>query len=136
MNIALLIVPVIGVLLGAIPSAMAQQLVQIPGEQPTGILLSWSTICNTGSNMGVLLQSCSDLVNPDGTLTAAGVTAKACIANGVGLALGGLGLGLPYDTVISGLNALAGMTGCGGIVDMSKIPTQDQFNQIKAMVGK
>jgi len=40
MNIELLIVPVIGVLLGAIPSAMAQQLVQIPGEQPTGILLS------------------------------------------------------------------------------------------------
>ncbi len=48
----------------------------------------------------------------------------------------GLNLGLPYETVISGLNALAGMTGCGGIVDMSKIPTQDQFNQIKAMVGK
>jgi hypothetical protein len=58
-------------------------------------------------------RSCSDLVNPDGTLSAAGVTAKARIANGVGLALGGLGLGLPYDTVISGLNALAGMTGCG-----------------------
>ena len=86
--------------------------------------------------MGLLLQSCSDLVNADGTLTSAGNTAKACIANGVGLALGGLNLGLPYNTVISGLGALAEMTGCGGIVDMSKIPTQDQFNQIKAMVGK
>jgi hypothetical protein len=136
MKTALLIVPVIGVFLGVIPSAMAQQLVQIPGEQPTGILLTWSTICNTGSNMGLLLQSCSDLVSADGTLTTAGNTAKACIANGVGLALGALKLGLPYDTVISGLGTLAGMTGCGGIVDMSKIPSQDQFNQIKSMVGQ
>ena len=77
MNIALPIVPVIGVLLGAIPSAMAQQFVQIPGEQPTGILLSWSTICNTGSNMGVLLQSSSDLVNPDGTPNSSGRHSKS-----------------------------------------------------------
>jgi hypothetical protein len=136
MNRALLILPVVGVLLGSTPSVMAQQLVQIPGEQPTGILLTWSTICNTGSNMGLLLQSCSDLVSADGTLTASGNIAKACIANGVGLALGALKLGLPYDTVISGLGTLAGMTGCSGIVDMSKIPTQDQFNQIKSIVGQ
>ncbi len=90
MKIVLLIVPVIGVFLGLIPTTVfAQQLVQIPGEQPTGILITWSTICNAGSNMGLLLQSCSDLVNADGTLTTAGDTAKACIANGVGLALGG-----------------------------------------------
>src|SRR5713101_5185138 len=109
MKIALLIVPVIGVLLRAIPSAMAQQLVQIPGEQPTGILLTWSTICNTGSSMGILLQSCTHLVNPDSTLTQAGVTAKACIANIVGLVLGATGVGLSYDSVISGINTLAGM---------------------------
>jgi hypothetical protein len=61
------------------------EIVPIPGEQSTGVLLSWNTICNTASKMGLLLQSCGDLVNSDGTLTTAGNTAKVCIVNGVEL---------------------------------------------------
>ncbi|SRR6266487_4063640 len=112
------------------------EIVPIPGEQSTGVLLSWNTICNTASKMGLLLQSCGDLVNSDGTLTTAGNTAKVCIVNGVELGYKAISLGVPYSLAVGGLGALAGMTGCGGIVDMSKIPTQDQFNQIKSMVGQ
>jgi hypothetical protein len=106
------------------------EIVPIPGEQSTGVLLSWNTICNTASNMGLVLQSCGDLVNSDGTLAAAGNTAKVCIVNGVELGYKAISLGVPYYLAVGGLGALAGMTGCGGIVDMSKIPRQDQFNQI------
>jgi hypothetical protein len=73
---------------------------------------------------------------PEITLTTAGNTAKVCIVNGVELGYKAISLGVPYNLAVGGLGALAGMTGCGGIVDMSKIPTQDQFNQIKSMVGQ
>jgi hypothetical protein len=38
----------------------------------------------------LLVQSCDDLVNSDGTLTQPGETAVGCIRNGVLLGLGGL----------------------------------------------
>ena len=74
----------------------------------------WNYICNQVQSL--LVQSCGDLVYPDGTLTQKGQTAVGCIRNGVLLGLGGLATGLPLSWIIAGLEALSGPTGCGNIV--------------------
>jgi hypothetical protein len=61
----------------------------------------WNNICNQVQSL--LVQSCSDLVYPDGTLTQPGETAVGCIRNGVVLGLGGLATGIPLYLIIGGL---------------------------------
>jgi hypothetical protein len=47
----------------------------------------WNSICNQVQSL--LVQSCGDLLNSDGTPTQSGETAVGCIRNGVALGLGG-----------------------------------------------
>ena len=98
-------------------------------EQSSGP--DWNNICNQVQSL--LLQSCGDLVNSDGTLTQSGDTAVGCIRNGVLLGLGGLATGLPLFLIIGGLKALSGPTGCGNIVNWDAA-TLDQLNFLKNVI--
>ncbi|NAL78159.1 hypothetical protein [Nitrososphaera sp. AFS] len=81
------------------------------GQQGT----DWSGICN--QIQSILVESCSQLVNTDGSFTADGQHAHDCIQNGILLGGGALALGLPLPMVIPGLKALSGQTGCDNIVN-------------------
>jgi hypothetical protein len=78
---------------------------------------NYSGVCQTVQP--VLIQSCSTLVNGDGSLTTDGTHAMNCIKNGVLLGGGATLLGLPLPLVLKGLSILSAPTGCDGIVDMS-----------------
>jgi hypothetical protein len=54
-------------------------------------------------------------------LTDEGSRAVDCIIGGATIAAPGLGFGLPRGLVADILDKLAGMTGCGGIVDMQEV---------------
>ena len=92
---------------------------------PSGI--DWAILCNDISQMGILFQSCIDLVNQNGTLTSAGDTAMACIKNGLSLGLEALHHGVPLGRVIFGLGLLAQPTGCGSVVNMNAVESANQF---------
>jgi hypothetical protein len=81
------------------------------GQQGT----DWSGICN--QIQSILVESCSQLVNTDGSFTSDGQHAHDCIQNGILLGGGALALGLPLPMVIPGLKALSGQTGCDNIVN-------------------
>src|SRR5215467_15794598 len=91
----------------------------------------WNNICNQVQSL--LVQSCGDLVNSDGTLTQSGETAVGCIRNGVVLGLGGLATGLPLFLIIPGLKALSGPTGCGNIVNWDGA-NLDELNFLKNVI--
>lgn len=95
-------------------------------EQSSGP--DWNNICNQVQSL--LVQSCGDLVYPDGTLTQAGQTAVGCIRNGVVLGLGGLATGLPLFLIIGGLETLSVPTGCGNIVNWDGA-NLDELNFLK-----
>ena len=92
-----------------------------------GLFLPWDKVCAFGQQ--VLLQSCSQLVDSNGYLTPAGDKAVGCINNG--LAAGALAgkLGISPDVAKNILGRLASLTGCGGIVDMNKLPAS-QISQM------
>jgi len=92
---------------------------------PSGI--DWDILCNDISQMGILFQSCIDLVNQNGTLTSAGDTAMGCIKNGLSLGLEALHHGVPLERVIFGLGLLAQPTGCGSVVNMNAVESANQF---------
>jgi hypothetical protein len=98
-------------------------------EQSSGP--DWNNICNQVQSL--LVQSCGDLVNSDGTLTQSGETAIGCIRNGVVLGLGGLATGLPLFLIIGGLKALSIPTGCGNIVNWDGA-NLDQLNFLKNVI--
>jgi hypothetical protein len=98
-------------------------------EQSSGP--DWNNICNQVQSL--LVQSCGDLVNSDGTLTQSGDTAVGCIRNGVVLGLGGLATGLPLFLIIGGHKALSGPTGCGNIVNWDAA-NLDQLNFLKSVI--
>jgi hypothetical protein len=98
-------------------------------EQSSGP--DWNNICNQVQSL--LVQSCGDLVNSDGTLTQSGDTAVGCIRNGVLLGLGGLASGLPLPMIIVVLNGLSGPTGCGNIVNWDGA-NLDQLNFLKNVI--
>lgn len=81
------------------------------GQQGT----DWSGICNQIQT--ILVESCSQLVNTDGSFTSDGQHAHDCIQNGILLGGGALALGLPLPMVIPGLKALSSQTGCDNIVN-------------------
>jgi hypothetical protein len=89
--------------------------------------MDWNKVCNT--LQPVLLQSCSGLVNSDGTFTLDGERAYGCIRNGVLLAGGGMAFQLPLPVITAALRVLETPTGCGGIVDWSSI------NQVSNLGG-
>ena len=91
----------------------------------------WKNICNQVQSL--LVQSCGELVYPDGTLTQAGQTAVGCIRNGVVLGLGGLATGLPLFLIIGGLKALSVPTGCGNIVNWDGA-NLDELNFLKSVI--
>ena len=68
-------------------------------------------------------ESCGSLINPDGSLTSAGDTAVGCITNGAIATVIASHFNIPLDTIKSLLGGLAGLTGCGGIVNMDQIQT-------------
>ena len=100
---------------------------------PSGI--DWDILCNDISQMGILFQSCIDLVNQNGTLTSAGDTAMACIKNGLSLGLEALHHGVPLGRVIFGLGLLAQPTGCGSVVNMNAVESSNQFQFLTRALG-
>jgi hypothetical protein len=98
-------------------------------EQSSGP--DWNNICNQVQSL--LIQSCGDLVNSDGTLTQSGDTAVGCIRNGVVLGLGGLASGLPLPMIIVILKGLSGPTGCGNIVNWDGA-NLDELNFLKNVI--
>jgi hypothetical protein len=97
-----------------------------------GVFLPWSFICDKGQ--AFILQSCSGLVNSDGSLTKAGDTAVGCIRNGFVAAILGTKLGVSFDQIKSALDFAAGATGCGGIVDLNQIQNSPDFQSLLAAV--
>lgn len=92
---------------------------------PSGI--DWDTLCNDVSQMNILLQPCSDLVNSNGTLTSVGETAMSCVSNGLSLGIEAIHHGVPLSRVIFGLGLLAQPTGCGDWINMNSIESASQF---------
>lgn len=103
-----------------------------PNNSQTG--MDWIDICNKVQS--VLVPPCSQLVNPDNTLTPAGETAVGCIRNGLILGLGAISQGIPEPIVIAGLKALATPTGCGGIVNMDQIQSVTQMHMFASLLGQ
>ena len=98
-----------------------------------GVFIPWSFLCTRGSQY--LLKPCSSLVNPDGSLTSQGDTAVGCIRNGFVAAAAATTFNLPFDTIKNGLKAFAGLTGCGGIVDMDQIQNSTDLQYLLHSVG-
>jgi hypothetical protein len=93
-----------------------------------GVFIPWSVICTQGSQY--LLKPCSSLVNPDGSLTSQGDTAVGCIRNGFAAATVATKYTLPFNLTKGILSGAAGLTGCGGIVDMSQIQNSDMLQYL------
>jgi hypothetical protein len=93
-----------------------------------GVFIPWSVICAHGSQY--LLKPCSSLVNPDGSLTSQGDTAVGCIRNGFAAAALASKISLPFNLTKAILSGGTGLTGCGGIVDMSQIQNSDMLQYL------
>jgi hypothetical protein len=76
--------------------------------------INWIDICI--KLQSALYKPCSSYVNPDNTLTKDGEAVLKCFKTGRALGVASASLGLPADIVTSGLNFLAGSTGCGNIL--------------------
>ncbi|MFY9799380.1 MAG: hypothetical protein WB988_22810 [Candidatus Nitrosopolaris sp.] len=109
------------------------------GQQGTNMTASsgidWNTLCTDISQMNILYQSCSNLVNQNGTLTPAGETAIECIKNGLSLGLEALHHGVPLSSVIFGLGLLMQPTGCGDTVNMNSVESPNQFQFLTRALG-
>jgi hypothetical protein len=83
---------------------------------------------------GILVQSCNELVNPDGTLTPDGNKASACISNGIDLGLGRFAVSggdiASLPPIIKGLNILSSKTGSDGVVNWDSLGL-DQLSLLK-----
>ncbi|MGD1837596.1 MAG: hypothetical protein ACPKPY_06010 [Nitrososphaeraceae archaeon] len=77
----------------------------------------WNNICDKVEI--ALYKSCDKYVRNNGQLTYEGERAMECIRNGLLLGGGAVALGLPLDLAIMGLDTLAGMTECDGIVKLN-----------------
>jgi hypothetical protein len=84
-----------------------------PVQETTGP--DWNDICSKISF--ALISPCSDLVNPDNTLTQQGEHVKDCIQNGAVLAGGALLLGFPPTAILSTLPMIAQLGGCGDVIN-------------------
>jgi hypothetical protein len=93
-----------------------------------GVFVPWSALCNQGQ--GYLVQSCSNLIDSNGTLRQAGDKAVGCITNGAIITIAANTVHLPLDIVTSALRAIAPMTGCDGIVNLDTIQTGPQLQSL------
>lgn len=114
-----------------VPEAFGQQGANLTAS--SGI--DWNTLCTDISQMNILFQSCSDLVNQNGTLTPAGETAIGCIKNGLSLGLEALHHRVPLSRVIFGLGLLMQPTGCGDTVNMNAVESPNQFQFLTRALG-
>jgi hypothetical protein len=88
-----------------------------PVQETTGP--DWNDICNKISF--ALISPCSDLVNPDNTLTQQGEHVKGCIQNGPVLAGAALLLGFPPTAILSTLPMIAQLGGCGDVINFGAV---------------
>jgi hypothetical protein len=84
---------------------------------------NWKEICLMVEQ--VLVKPCSAFVNDNGRLTAQGEIAVDCIRNGALIGGGAYVLGVPLSFIKPGLEALAGMTDCDGIVNFDRFDDLD-----------
>jgi hypothetical protein len=101
-----------------------------PVQETTGP--NWNDICNKISF--ALISPCSDLVNPDNTLTEQGEHVKGCIQNGALLAGAALLLGLPPTTILSTLPMLAQLGGCGDVINFGSV-NLGQLKDLGNLIG-
>lgn len=80
---------------------------------------NWSDICNKISF--ALNNQCSDLVNPDNTLTSQGIHVRNCIETGALLAGGALLLGAPPTAIVSAIPFAAKLGGCGDVLNTNAL---------------
>jgi hypothetical protein len=114
-----------------VPEAFGQQ-----GSNMTASSgIDWNTLCTDISQMNILYQSCSNLVNQNDTLTPAGETAVECIKNGLSLGVQALHHGVPLSSVIYGLGLLVQPTGCGNAVNMNSVESPNQFQFLTRALG-
>jgi hypothetical protein len=91
-----------------------------------GIFVPWTVMCPRVQQF--LVEQCSTLINPDGSLTSQGDRAIGCIRNGLAIAVANTHtINLPFGTLRGLLGGLAGATGCGGIVNLNQIQNTDMF---------
>jgi hypothetical protein len=102
----------------------------IPVQETTGP--DWNDICNKISF--ALISPCSDLVNPDNTLTQQGEHVKGCIQNGAVLAGAALLLGFPPTAILSTLPMIAQLGGCGDVINFSTV-NLGQLKDLGNLVG-
>jgi hypothetical protein len=114
----------------------SQQLLQENNNIPSGSNgqgTDFRPICNTLQI--ALYHSCSELVNPDGSLTPVGQDTVKCTLSG--LAIGGIASTLlPTQTVIDGLSFLAGQTGCDGLVKIDQLSSIGNIGGIANQLTK
>lgn len=108
-----------------------QQLPNNTPEEPNSNEINYIPICNTLQI--ALIHNCSELVNPDGTLTPLGQDTVKCTVSGAILLLGATALQIPPQFSIGGLGILAGPTGCGGLV---KTDLLNSVGDIKGIVNQ
>jgi hypothetical protein len=99
------------------PSSSEPNTVNPTSEEPPNSGTDYSSICSTVQPM--LGQSCSALVNSDGSLTSEGTHSLHCIKNGILLGGGAALFGLPLPIILKGLSILVAPTGCGNVVNMN-----------------
>jgi hypothetical protein len=99
-----------------------------PIQETTGP--DWNDICNKISF--ALISPCSDLVNPDTTLTQQGEHVKGCIQNGA--VLTGLLLGFPPTAILSTLPMIAQLGGCGDVINFGTV-NLGQLRNLGNLVG-
>jgi hypothetical protein len=78
---------------------------------------NWIDRCNTISF--ALVSSCTELVNPDNTLTPQGIHVRNCIENGAALAAGAILLGTSPYVVVKALPLVARLGGCEGVINFN-----------------
>ena len=93
--------------------------------------LDWNQICNTVEF--ALYNSCDVYVNSSGQLTYEGERAMGCIRNGLLIGGTAAGLSVPLEIIVPGLDMLAGMTGCDGIVKLDLLSTVGNPSQLLDM---
>ncbi|HEY7570229.1 MAG TPA: hypothetical protein VH796_02550 [Nitrososphaeraceae archaeon] len=94
-----------------------------------GVFIPWAKLCSSAQSY--LLQSCSSLINPDGSLTSVGDKAVGCITNGAILTIAAKKyLGMQTGTIGNVLNFLAKPTGCDGIVDLNNAQNSPDLERL------
>jgi len=101
-----------------------------PGQETTEP--DWNDICNKISF--ALNSPCSDLVNPDNSLTQQGEHVKGCIQNGAVLAGAALLLGFPPTAILSTLPMIAQLGGCGNVINFGAV-NLSQLKDLGNLVG-